>query len=121
MAATRRDKTRTTTATQSAVDALNTLPGNIQVNLTRYTDGSWDCELSQKVGRSAWTGLPYNGEGRTANEAAAALLAQYHGAAERVRINHALTQTDGDKKAAAALLGISRKTLYRRIETLAQI
>jgi len=120
MAATRRGKSRKTT-TQSAVDALNTLPGNIQVNLTRCLDGTWECDLTQKVGKSAWSGLPYSGEGRTANEAAAALLAQYNGANERDRIQQAITKTDGDKKAAAALLGISRKTLYRRLETLAQI
>lgn len=114
-----RGKSRTTT--QSAVDALNTLPRNIQVNLTRSLDGMWECDLTEKVGKSAWSALPYSGEGRTANEAAAALLAQYNGATERDRIQQAITKTDGDKKAAAALLGISRKTLYRKLETLAQI
>lgn len=105
-----------TTATQSAVDALNALPGDLQVNLTRALDGTWECDLTQKVGKHDWSGLPYCGEGRTANEAAAALLAQYNGAAEREVVRQALSQTNGDKKAAAALLGISRKTLYRRLE-----
>lgn len=109
-------KRQTGKATQSAVDALNALPRDLQVNLTRSLDGTWECDLTQKVGKSDWSGLPYCGEGRTANEAAAALLAQYHGAAEREAVNQALSQTNGDKKAAAALLGISRKTLYRRLE-----
>lgn len=106
--------------TKHNAGALNGLPVSIAVTLKRtYLTARWHCELTQPKhggGVTKWGGL-----GNTSDEAADQALISYHNAVDSKVIQSALDKTHGDKKAAAALLGISRKTLYRRLETQAQV